>query len=62
MCQFDFLYLGSPTGGAHRIESCSYVERGVLTPGPGIIERACELLHIPATVLLRTQQDIFATV
>lgn len=39
--------------GAHRIEMCSGLEHGGVTPGPGFIIQAKRLLHIPVCVLIR---------
>ncbi|RMF68638.1 MAG: copper homeostasis protein CutC [Alphaproteobacteria bacterium] len=46
-------------GGAHRIELCSNLERGGLTPGPGTIAEACRRLDIPVMVLLRPRAGHF---
>lgn len=47
------------TGGADRIELCSALPLGGLTPGPGLILEAVRLLTIPVFPLIRTREGHF---
>jgi copper homeostasis protein len=47
------------TAGAHRIELCSALDGGGLTPSPGLILKAKELLTIPIHVLIRPREGNF---
>ena len=46
-------------GGAHRIELCSELVLGGVTPSYGLIEKAVELLDIPVYVLIRPRSGVF---
>jgi copper homeostasis protein len=45
--------------GAHRIELCSALDGGGLTPSPGLIRAAREQLTIPVNVLVRPREGNF---
>lgn len=46
-------------GGAYRIELCSGLESGGLTPSPGLIKAAVAHLDIPVFVLIRPREGDF---
>lgn len=45
--------------GAGRIELCSALDSGGLTPSPGLIEAVCQQVQIPVNVLLRPREGNF---
>lgn len=47
------------TAGAHRIELCSALDVGGLTPSPGLILSAVRDLQIPVNVLIRPREGDF---
>ena len=51
--------LAAGQGGADRIELCSHLAVGGVTPGPGDIAEACQRLHIPVHVLVRPRGGDF---
>lgn len=51
--------LAAEAGGAARIELCSALEVGGLTPSQGVIAMACEQLGIPVHVLIRPRAGDF---
>ena len=51
--------LAAEKGGADRIELCSALSEGGLSPSPGIIKYACENLSIPVFVLIRPRTGDF---
>lgn len=51
--------LNAQNGGADRIELCSHLEVGGLTPSHGLIKVARELLNIPVFVLIRPRAGDF---
>jgi copper homeostasis protein len=53
--------LAASAGGAHRIELCSSLEVGGLTPPLSLVEAAVRLSAIPVHVLLRPFADNFRT-
>ena len=51
--------LAAQAAGAHRIELCSALDVGGLTPSPGLISKAVDLLDIPVNVLIRPREGNF---
>jgi copper homeostasis protein len=51
--------LAAQEGGASRVELCSGLELGGLTPSPSIIAMVRERLHIPVHVLIRPRSGDF---
>ena len=51
--------LAAEAAGADRIELCSALELGGLTPGGGLLRSVCERLRIPVHVLIRTRGGAF---
>jgi copper homeostasis protein len=51
--------LAAQTAGADRLELCSGLELGGLTPGIGLIREVCRRVHIPVCVLIRTRGGNF---
>lgn len=51
--------LAAQTAGAHRIELCSALDVGGLTPSPGLIHAAVDQLQIPVNVLIRPREGHF---
>lgn len=51
--------LAAQNAGAHRIELCSALDVGGLTPSPGLIRAAIEQLQIPVNVLIRPREGDF---
>lgn len=51
--------LAAQTGGAQRVELCTALELGGLTPSPAVIELAREQLNIPLYVLVRPRAGDF---
>ncbi|MDG1571040.1 copper homeostasis protein CutC [Robiginitalea sp. M366] len=47
-------------GGAHRIELCSELAVGGLTPSAGLLEVVCEQLSLPVHVLIRPRSGNFS--
>lgn len=45
--------------GADRIELCADLGIGGITPSPGMIQLACERLHIPVRVIIRPRRGDF---
>lgn len=51
--------LAAQTAGAHRIELCSALDVGGLTPSAGLIRAAVKHLQIPVNVLVRPREGNF---
>jgi copper homeostasis protein len=51
--------IAAQQGGGHRIELCSALSVGGLTPSPGMIEMAVQALTIPVCVLIRPREGHF---
>ncbi len=51
--------LAAEKAGAHRIELCSALDVGGLTPSPGLIRAAVRTLSIPVNVLIRPREGNF---
>ncbi len=51
--------LAAQRGGAHRIELCTALDLGGLTPSPGLIYAAVHQLQIPVNVLIRPREGNF---
>ena len=51
--------LAAERAGAHRIELCSALDVGGLTPSPGLIRAAVRQLNIPVNVLIRPREGNF---
>lgn len=51
--------LAAEAAGAHRIELCSALDVGGLTPSPGLIRAAVKSLNIPVNVLIRPREGDF---
>ena len=51
--------LAASAGGAHRIELCSSLEVGGLTPHPSLVQAAVRQSNLPVHVLLRPLADDF---
>lgn len=51
--------LAAQRAGAHRIELCTALDVGGLTPSPGLIKTAVRLLEIPVHVLIRPREGGF---
>lgn len=51
--------LAASNAGAHRIELCSALDAGGLTPSPGLIRAAIRQLSIPVNVLIRPREGHF---
>ncbi len=47
------------SGGADRVELCSHLPCGGLTPGAGLLELVCDQLNIPVHVLIRPRPGNF---
>lgn len=51
--------LAAQSAGAHRIELCSALDAGGITPSPGLIQAAVDALSIPVNVLIRPREGGF---
>ena len=51
--------LAANTAGAHRIELCSGLDGGGVTPSPGLTEQAVYHLSVPVCVLIRPREGDF---
>lgn len=51
--------LAAQAAGADRLELCSGLELGGLTPGGGLVARVCLATHVPVHVLLRPRSGDF---
>jgi copper homeostasis protein len=51
--------LAAEAAGADRLELCSALELGGLTPGPGLVHLVCSHVSIPVHVLIRTRSGDF---
>lgn len=51
--------LVAEAAGAHRIELCSALDAGGITPSPGLIHAAIQHLQIPVNVLIRPREGDF---